>query len=892
MQKRKSVYSLILLAAAALMALTGGSLLSFHAAPANAEAEQDYYYAQLSNDAKRFYDAIADMDEQGMLKQGDAKYDLISSNVLTEVQLRSYGQNSSVMAAFGAARDAYYLDHPEVFYIDFSYLSVSVGTKNGEYVATLGTGRADTYYIDGGFSSKEEIDEATTAYNTAIDEIVTAAKSQEGAADKVRTANASLVEKIDYTFCAASEEAACAPHIRTSYGALVNGKAVCEGFARAFKCVMDQLEIPCVIVHGYASYEGGLEPHAWNCVKIDNSWYGVDVTWNNSTGKTESYLLLGKTAMEKEHIEDGVISAASFDSRYPLLTPDDYGVGSQEISVVYDENGYYKVSYDGKNCTELEAEGLYLSYRVYRIDDEGYSWSNWATLKSVLIYTQNEDCDGYSIAPANPNTKYLQFSIITYAPDLSQFGHYTGYNEENLSASAMRYTTKYYEHADFGIDKTAPYVKSTTPDCNGTNLDATKTYDIQITYTKALKKVDPSKPVEIKTATYDPDTIKYIEISDVNWDENVPDTLTFRFTPSAMYQHRDEAYTFTPQNLVSADNDLIPMSATYLTRNNNVACNRVYSDGRLYVNTYGRPSLVGSGDLSMNGWKDENGNLVSENQRSQLMLVASKTTEREGSEMLQNIDIPDGAVKSSETFEIEMNLCKNIVKIPDGSTVQLAFGFPEGYGPDDAGVTFKVYHFHRGENGKIDYSLTEEIECVVTEYGIIVNVSDFSPFAVVAVDKTQVENTKKSVFARSVGFGGSFEGKIAQLVGEGESATFTVTPDEGYRIAKVTLNGETLTVDGNTVTLNYAQLSDRNTVEIHYVADSVAEYEETEGIDVIYPCVDIAATDSGTVTPPAGETGGDGLPDFAVALIIVAAALVGAAVVGAIVIVTKKNKAK
>ena len=34
------------------------------------------------------------------------------------------------------------------------------------------------------------------------------------------------------------------------YGALVNNVAVCEGYARAFKYIMDEMNIPCVLVIG------------------------------------------------------------------------------------------------------------------------------------------------------------------------------------------------------------------------------------------------------------------------------------------------------------------------------------------------------------------------------------------------------------------------------------------------------------------------------------------------------------------------------------------------------------------------------------------------------------------------------------------------------------------
>lgn len=72
------------------------------------------------------------------------------------------------------------------------------------------------------------------------------------------------------------------PHIFTMYGALVNGRAVCEGYARAFQYLMYQAGIPCLIAKGVSDNPGG-EPvgHAWNVVKIDGDYYHLDATWND-----------------------------------------------------------------------------------------------------------------------------------------------------------------------------------------------------------------------------------------------------------------------------------------------------------------------------------------------------------------------------------------------------------------------------------------------------------------------------------------------------------------------------------------------------------------------------------------------------------------------------------
>lgn len=61
------------------------------------------------------------------------------------------------------------------------------------------------------------------------------------------------------------------------------GGPVCEGYARAFQVLCNELNIPCVLVDGTAISYPGEEPeeHMWNYVQLDGGWYAVDVTWND-----------------------------------------------------------------------------------------------------------------------------------------------------------------------------------------------------------------------------------------------------------------------------------------------------------------------------------------------------------------------------------------------------------------------------------------------------------------------------------------------------------------------------------------------------------------------------------------------------------------------------------
>lgn len=61
------------------------------------------------------------------------------------------------------------------------------------------------------------------------------------------------------------------------YGVLVKNQAVCEGYAGAFKTLLNLAGIECMIVTG----SGKQELHAWNIVKIQGNYYNVDVTWDD-----------------------------------------------------------------------------------------------------------------------------------------------------------------------------------------------------------------------------------------------------------------------------------------------------------------------------------------------------------------------------------------------------------------------------------------------------------------------------------------------------------------------------------------------------------------------------------------------------------------------------------
>jgi transglutaminase/protease-like cytokinesis protein 3 len=108
---------------------------------------------------------------------------------------------------------------------------------------------------------------------------------------------------------------------------------VCEGYAKSFKYILDDLGIPCVIVCGVGQNSNGeIENHAWNYVKLKDKWYAVDCTWDDPIIIGSGYVsesvytknfLKGSREFFKDHTEDGkVVEGSQF--VYPTLSEDDY----------------------------------------------------------------------------------------------------------------------------------------------------------------------------------------------------------------------------------------------------------------------------------------------------------------------------------------------------------------------------------------------------------------------------------------------------------------------------------------------------------------------------------------------------------------------------------------
>lgn len=852
-----------------------------------------YYYKELKNSAlaQKFYNVMHDMAQNGNFKSGAYEYDLAASDVLSQSEIADYVENGSpkIPVAFGAARDAFYMDNPDLFYIDVYKLYLSAGMKGGQYFASIGAGEAENYYSDAAFSDPSKIENAITMYEIKLNEAISAAQAE--SSDPVRqigVINKYLTENTVYDYGtyenAVNGEIISDNSVNTSYGAFVKGKALCGGYSRAFKAAMDRLNIPCVLIQGTAysgktvqEYEAGYDAHMWNAVQIDGLWYGVDVTWNDTAGNLTKYLLVGDDFLSDSHFPDGIISSSGFELDYPSLRPLNYGVDQDSAGFVFKDSdkidetqfGYIMggdeisylvlgVSYEGKDAEQLQRDGKYLAYRFNVKEGEWSPWIGilaWESINGGFGFKH-----GHTITSVTPNTYQLQYAVLDYPPDDNGGSSlYYLYNKETVLQGHIISLSAIYTNDAYGTYIPAPYVKHKTPNETG-YIKSFDPVDIVLEYSDELIPTEGKTEADVGlsvTSAHD-DIEKYIQVENLKW-EPEKNTLSFRFTPSKQYIHNCETYQFVPTNLVGKKSGKIPEPTGLSFKRKQVICSKVYNDGRLYMQVFGQPQFVGAEDMSLSDFKDKNGQPIVGNQRSQMMLVVNTPDQSESEKMEQalladqTIGLKKENIKASSTYQIDLQICGLVQQVPKGSYMQVGFGFPDGYGPEDKGVTFTVYHYTRKADGTID--TVEEVPCVITEYGIIATVKSFSPFMICAVEAKAAAG--KNIYASVQGAGGKLNETVIKTVKSGENVTYVITPDRGYKTNRILLNGtdiaSKLAADG-TLTLGYSELESNNVLEISFISDRAAAYRAEQEITVVQPKIVVRTSDLiQTVSPEKPE---------------------------------------
>lgn len=175
------------------------------------------------------------------------------------------------------------VDHPEYFWVR----AFSESYKSGSEIVKADF-RLKYLYTTDKLSEKQ----------SKIDNIVSKIKSQVGEKasdyDKALAVYNYIVDNCSYDDeCASGKADSQNDSASTMEGALIDKSAVCTGYSRAYKYIMNKLGIKCSVVN--------TSEHEWNLIMLDNDYYYTDVTWGDTSQNRYAYFCMTTKQLMKKH---------------------------------------------------------------------------------------------------------------------------------------------------------------------------------------------------------------------------------------------------------------------------------------------------------------------------------------------------------------------------------------------------------------------------------------------------------------------------------------------------------------------------------------------------------------------------------------------------------------
>lgn len=266
-------------------------------------------------------------------------------------------------------------NHPELFYVCNEIVCHSVNNIS----------RTITVSYTG---TPEEIDVQKQELEIAADKAALQAAQSMTDVEKALVVHDYLIQLCEYDKERFSNNTV--PDIsHSAYGALVEKIAVCDGYGKAYKYIMqDKLGINCELVTSDSMN------HAWNMIQIDGKWYHVDATWDDPVWdcigrvKHEYFLLSDQAVSDTVHKHKGWVTDLTADS---TLYDDTYWAAVDSAICYYQGNWYYS-KYQDYNVN-LVKRGMLLSggEEVVCTEDAWTAEGNSIYTSSYMFLSQAND---------------------------------------------------------------------------------------------------------------------------------------------------------------------------------------------------------------------------------------------------------------------------------------------------------------------------------------------------------------------------------------------------------------------------------------------------------------------------------------------------------------------
>ncbi len=195
-------------------------------------------------------------------------------------------------------------DHPEIFYVDgyhyTNYTLDNVITKisfTGNY----------TY-------NKAQVEQKQAQINEAVNRCISNAPSSTDDYFVIKYIYDYLIDNTEYAVDAPDNQNICS--------VFINGRSVCNGYAKAAQYLLNKLGVECTLVTGTVDTKNskGVR-HAWNLVNCNDSYYYVDVTWGDSSYQTSNGESADATRLPRINYDYLNVTTSDISRNHTITTP-------------------------------------------------------------------------------------------------------------------------------------------------------------------------------------------------------------------------------------------------------------------------------------------------------------------------------------------------------------------------------------------------------------------------------------------------------------------------------------------------------------------------------------------------------------------------------------------
>lgn len=209
----------------------------------------------------------------------------------------------------------------------------------------------------------------------------------------------------------------------TAYAALINGTAVCNGYAALFYRMALEAGVRTRYVSGYTASDGS-GSHAWNIAGINGWFYNLDSTWDAGNNNYRWFL---KSPTEfPSHYRAERYSNENYNARYPM-SAQNYGSG--------EENGAERSGKCGANLTwSIDQNGVLKIQGTGKMTDysdaQPAPW-NGQEVRSVVLSA------GVSSVGSHAFCYFEQLTSVTFPSSVKTIGSFSFANCKGLSGITL-----------------------------------------------------------------------------------------------------------------------------------------------------------------------------------------------------------------------------------------------------------------------------------------------------------------------------------------------------------------------------------------------------------------------------------------------------------------------